>query len=103
MGLCVSTAFRGETAGKGRSSIVLRSVVLLSLSANQKVENVISGLAMFAEGQSGLMPKTSQSSQPNLGKYSICACACTHRHKKTRAAYKRVHTPTHTSAYDANE
>lgn len=57
---CVSTAFQGENAGKGQSSIVLQSFVFLSVSAYQKVENVIFGLAMFAEGQSGLVPKTSQ-------------------------------------------
>lgn len=86
---CVSTAFRGENAGDGPGGIVLQSFVLLSVSAYQKVENVIFGLAMFAEGQSGLVPKTSQWSQPNLGKHAICACARTHRHTQ--------------SAYDANK
>lgn len=96
--LSVSTAFRGENAGKGPSSIVLRSSVFLSVSAYQKVESVIFGLAMFAEGQSGLVPKTSQWSQPNLGKYAICASACAHTHKNTRTG-KRAHTPWYTHTH----
>lgn len=100
---CVSTAFQGANAGKGPSSIVLRSVVFLSASAYQKVENVVFGLAMFAEGQSGLVPETSQWSQPNLGKYAICASACTRGHKNTRTC-KRARARRHAqSAYDANK
>lgn len=94
----MSTAFQGGTAGKGWNSVVLQSVGFLSLSANQKVENVIFGLAVFAEGQSGLVPKTRQWSQPNLGKYSICTRTCTHIHTNTRT-YKWVastHNGTHT-------
>lgn len=67
--------FGGEMLARARAALFSRA---LCFCAYQKVENVIFGLAMFAEGQSGLVPKTSQWSQPNLGKHAICACACLH-------------------------
>lgn len=65
----------------------------------QEVERVHFGLVMFAEGQSGLVPKTSWWSQPDLGKYTIHASACTHTHR-----YREAHTQSQThNAYDANK
>lgn len=45
---------------QGSSSIVPRSFVFVCICVYQEVERVHFGLVMFAEGQSGLVPKTSQ-------------------------------------------
>lgn len=79
---------------QGPSSIVPRSFVFLCVCVYQKVENVIFGLVMFAEGQSGPVPKTSQWSQPNLGKYALRACACANTNTKIRG-HTNKHTLTH--------
>lgn len=70
----------------------MTSIVPLELCVcvYQEVESVHFGLVMFAEGQSGLVPKTRQCSQPDLGKYAIHTCGRTHI-----LAQKNTHTRTH--------
>lgn len=85
--VCVNSVW-GEL-WQGPTSIVPWSFVFVCIFVYQEVESVHFGLAMFAEGQSGPVPKTSRWSQPNLGKYTIHASACPHTH-------------TH-NAYDANK
>lgn len=53
-------------------------VFCVCVCVHEEVESVHFGLVMFAEGQSGLVPKTSQRSQPDLGKYAICVSVCSY-------------------------
>lgn len=53
--LCVSTAFGGTLA-----RVEQHCSPELCVCVYQEVERVHFGLVMFAEGQSGLVPKTSQ-------------------------------------------
>lgn len=74
---------------RGPTSIVPQSFVFVCICVYQEVESVHFGLVMFAEGQSGPVPKTSRWSQPNLGKYATHAPVCTH------TQILRTYRPTH--------
>lgn len=52
----------------------------MCVCVHEEVESVHFGLVIFAEGQSGLVPKTSERSQPDLGKYAISMSMFSYTH-----------------------
>ena len=85
--VCVNTVCVNRVLGnigKGQPALFPRCFcVSVYVCVYQKVENVIFGLAMFAEGQSGPVPKTSRLSQLNLGKYAIHASTHKYQDRQT--------------------
>lgn len=57
----------GGTLAKAKQHCSLE----LCVCSYQEAERIHFGLVVFAEGRSGLVPKTWRSSQPDLGKYAI--------------------------------
>lgn len=76
--VCINTVCVNSVRGEHwhrPTGIVPWSFVFVCICVYQEVESVNFGLVMFAEGQSGPVPKTGRWSQTNLGKYAIHAPA----------------------------
>lgn len=84
----------GGTLAKAKQHCSLE----LCVCSYQEAERIHFGLAVFAEGRSGLVPKTWRSSQPDLGKYAIHTIN-THTHN---LAWGGTQSQTR-NAYDANK
>ena len=102
--VCINTVCVNSVRGEHwhrPTGIVPWSFVFVCICVYQEVESVNFGLVMFAEGQSGPVPKTSRWSQTNLGKYAIHAPAWTHTHTHARTHTHTLilgHTGTHTKS-----
>lgn len=98
--VCINTVCVNSVRGEHwhrPTGIVPWSFVFVCICVYQEVESVNFGLVMFAEGQSGPVPKTGRWSQTNLGKYAIHAPAWTHTQTHTHTLILG-HTGTHTKS-----
>lgn len=98
--VCINTVCVNSVRGEHwhrPTGIVPWSFVFVCICVYQEVESVNFGLVMFAEGQSGPVPKTGRWSQTNLGKYAIHAPAWTHTQTHTHTLILG-HTGTHTES-----
>lgn len=80
----------GGTLAKAKQHCSLE----LCVCSYQEAERIHFGLVVFAEGRSGLVPKTWRSSQPDLGKYAIHTIN-THTHTTWHEEAHRVKQEMH--------